>query len=411
MNTYFLLLVSLGLAISLMSFIPIYADKLKISHVIPMLFFGMLLYLFKAPLPWPDPLWNFQSAKIITEIIVIISLMVAGLKVGTRFTFKHWKIPFRLVSVTMLLSMVSVYLIAFYWLNLNGAVSLLLASVLAPTDPVLASELQLENHQNINKEKETSLRFALTGEAGINDGLAFPFVYVAILWSQSSHFQNLDFVKILSYYFMYKIIVGILIGGCLGLLISYILSKHTKHQQKQITNGFLALALTFFSYGLAELASSYGFLSVFATGVALQYFERHAHTKPKSSLLNFIESTEKLTSLLWIIFFGGAIVSGILSYTDWKGILFSLVFVLLVRPLTGMLALLKTKLQWKKRLAISFFGIKGIGSFFYLSFAIINGHFKGYESLFGIVSYTVLFSIIIHGMFSIRAVAYFNKKM
>ncbi len=407
---YFALLLSLGLVVAMMAFIPIYAEKLKISHVIPMLFLGAVLYLFNAPLPWPDPLWNFKSAKIITEIIVIISLMVAGLKVGTRYDWKHWRTPFRLVGITMTLSMVAVFLIAHYILNLNGAVSLLLASVLAPTDPVLASELQLENHQKNQDKKDTGLRFALTGEAGINDGLAFPFVYVAILWSESAGFSDLDFTNIISYYFLYKIVVGVLIGAVLGLAVSYLLSSHRKKQQQRITNGFLALALTFVSYGLAELASTYGFLAVFATGVGLQYFDRQAHTKPSSALLNFVENTEKLTSLLWIVFFGGAVVSGILSYTDWKGILFSLVFVLLIRPLTGYLAMLKTTYSWKKRLAISFFGIKGIGSVFYLSFALLNGAFEGYEVLFGIVSYTILFSVLIHGLFSVRAISYFYNE-
>lgn len=407
---YFLLLLCLGLVVALTAFIPIYAKKLKISHVIPMLFLGAVLYMLNAPLPWPDPLWNFEIAKIITEIIVIISLMVAGLKVGTRYDWKHWRVPFRLVGITMTLSMVAVFVITHYMLKLNGAVSLLLASVLAPTDPVLASELQLEHHQKNQKEKDTGLRFALTGEAGINDGLAFPFVYVAILWSESAGFLDLDFTHILSYYFLYKIVVGVIIGGALGLAVSYLLSTYNYNKQKRITNGFLALALTFLSYGLAELASSYGFLAVFATGVGLQYFERHAHTKPSSPLLNFIENTEKLTSLLWTVFFGGAVVSGILSYTDWEGIVFSLVFVLLIRPVTGYLALLNTRYPWKKRLAISFFGIKGIGSVFYLSFALLNGAFEGYEALFGIVSYTILFSILIHGFFSVRAISYFYDR-
>lgn len=406
---YFLLLLSLGFVVALMAFVPIYARKLQISQVIPMLMLGALLYLMNAPLPWPDPLWNFETAKIITEIIVIISLMVAGLKVGTGYVWKYWNVPFRLVSVTMLLSMAAVFCIAYFILNLNGAVSLLLAAVLAPTDPVLASELQLENYQYSKSEKDTGIRFALTGEAGINDGLAFPFVYVAILWSQVGSFGDMDFAKIITYYFLYKIIVGVIIGGAIGVLVSYILSRYKENNQRKITNGFLALALTFLSYGIAELASTYGFLAVFATGVGLQFFKRHTHEQADSHLINFIENTEKLTSLLWTVFFGGAIVSGILSYTDWKGILFSLVFVLLIRPVTGIFALFNTQCNWKKRMAVAFFGIKGIGSFFYLSFALIKGEFTGYDSLFGIVSYTILFSIVIHGILSIRVVNYFQK--
>tara|TARA_R110002049_G_scaffold242357_1_gene416168 strand:+ start:14334 stop:15563 length:1230 start_codon:yes stop_codon:yes gene_type:complete len=409
MNAYFYGLMSLGLAIGLMSFIPIYTNKLKISHVIPLLVFGMLLYFANVPFPWPNPLWPLETGKIIAEIIVIISLMVAGLKVGTNYKLSHWKIPFRLISITMILSMIVVFLISFYILNLNAPVSLLLAAVLSPTDPVLASELQLEDHQNI-ENKDTGIRFVLTSEAGINDGLAFPFIFFAIIWSKADNFMAIDFTELIGFYFIYKIIIGILVGAIIGLSTSYLLQKFKVKKLKQITNGFLALALTLFSYGVAELAQSYGFLAVFATGITIQYFDRGSKEANKSSLLNFIEETEKLLSLLWTIFFGGAVVSGILSYADWRGIAFSLVFVLLIRPITGMAALFKTRYGLEKRLAISFFGIKGIGSFFYLTFALLNGQFTGYESLFGIVSYVVLFSIIIHGLFSIRAIEYFKLK-
>ena len=399
---------SLGLAIALMSFIPIYANKLRISHVIPLLLIGMLMYAIDVPFTWPVPLWPLNTIKIISEIIVIISLMVAGLKVGTNYKLSHWKIPLRLISITMMLSMLLVFLFSFYMLDLNAPVSLLLAAVLSPTDPVLASKLQLEDHQNIDN-KDTGLRFVLTSEAGINDGLAFPFVFFAIVWSKAENFMAIDFANLIGFYFIYKIIVGTLIGVAIGFSTSYLLQKFKNLQLEQITNGFLALALTLFSYGVAELAQSYGFLAVFATGITVQYFKRPSNETGKSSLLNFIEETEKLLSLLWTIFFGGAVVSGILSYTDWKGIVFSFVFVLLIRPLTGMLALIKTRYALEKRFAISFFGIKGIGSFFYLSFALLNGEFTGYESLFGIVSYVVLFSIIIHGLFSIRVIEYFNE--
>ncbi len=410
LSPYLIALTFMGLSLSLMTFIQVYSARIKISYTIPLLLLGAVLFLAGVPLPWPDPLWNFDTAKIISEIIVVVSLMTAGLKIGTHYDWKHWKRPLSLVIITMPLFMVGIYLIAYYLLQLNGPVSLLLAAVLAPTDPVLASEVQLEEEQTMNK-KNTGLRYILTAEAGINDGVAFPFVFLAILWSKTTDFQSIDFMEYVWYYLLFKIIGGVLIGTLIGLVYSKWIYVHDKKDKNLILKGFLALALTFFAYGMGELCHTYGFLSVFATGLSLQYFKttsEEAENKNRN-ILTFVEETEKLLVTMWTIFFGGAILSGILTYTGWKGILASLFIVLILRPLLGYLGIWITDIRQKKKWAISFFGIKGIGSFFYLSFALIEGDFKEYDQLFGILSYVVLFSILIHGFTSIRMVEYFRN--
>jgi NhaP-type Na+/H+ or K+/H+ antiporter len=409
-SSYIIAFTFLGLSLSLMTFIQVYAKKAKITYIIPLLILGAILFLAGVPLPWPDPLWEFEAAKIITEVIVIISLMTAGLKIGTHYDWKHWKKPFSLVMITMPLFMMGIYLIAYYLLGLNGPVSLLLAAVLAPTDPVLASEIQLESEQSM-KEKNTGLRYILTAEAGINDGIAFPFVFLAILWSKAGSFENIDFFEYVWYYLAYKIIAGILIGALIGLVYSKLIYSHNEENKKLILKGFLALVLTFLAYGAGEMIHSYGFLSVFAAGLSLQYFRIEDDEEKKNSrnILIFVEETEKLLVTLWTIFFGGALLSGILSYTDWKGILASLFIVLILRPLLGYFGLLQFDICRKKKWAIGFFGIKGIGSIFYLSYALIDGDFKEYDQLFGIVSYVILFSIVIHGLTSIRVIEYFKN--
>ncbi|RDK85463.1 cation:proton antiporter [Marinirhabdus gelatinilytica] len=408
-SDYFLALAYVGFAISLMAFIPIYTKKIKITYIIPLLVMGAVIYWLEAPLPWPDPLWEFNFGKIVTEVIVIISLMTAGLKVGTNYTWGHWKKPLSLIVITMPLFMVAVFCLAHFVLGLHGAASLLLAAVLAPTDPVLASELQLEEHQDLD-EKNTGLRYTLTAEAGINDGLAFPFVFLAILLSESGSLAEIDWWHFAWYYVLFKIVVGLMVGAVIGFIYSYAVSFHTDREKKYILKGFIALALTFFSYGLAEGFGTYGFLSVFATGVFMQYY-RPADTDKNinTTMVHFIEETEKLLVALWTIFFGGAVMSGILSFTDWRGMLVALAIVVVVRPLFGYLAMATTNFSTAKKWAIGFFGIKGIGSFFYLSFALMHGTFEGYRELFGIVSYVVLFSIVIHGLTSLRVIDYFKR--
>jgi NhaP-type Na+/H+ or K+/H+ antiporter len=409
-SQYLLAFTFLGLSLALMIFIQVYSKRINISYIIPLLVLGAVLYLAGVPLPWPDPLWNFENAKIITEVIVIVSLMTAGLKIGTHYDWQHWKNPLSLVVVTMPLYMIVIFLLAFYLLGLNGPVSLLLAAVLAPTDPVLASEIQLESTQSM-KQKNTGLRYILTAEAGINDGVAFPFVFLAILWSKAGDFASIDFVEFGWYYLLFKIIGGCLIGAFVGWVFSKWIYAHAKKQRTLILKGFLALVLTFFSYGIAEIAHTYGFLSVFMTGVFLQYSKAKTNKNGSDdrNILVFVEETEKLLVTMWTIFFGGAILSGILNYTDWRGVMLSLLVVLVARPLLGYLAVWRMKASEKKKWAIGFYGIKGIGSFFYLSFALVEGSFENYNEIIGIVSYIVMFSILIHGFSSISVVKYFER--
>lgn len=407
---YIIAFAFLGFAATLIAFMPIYTKKLKITYIIPLLLLGMILYLAGAPLPWPNPIWAFESGKIIAEVIVIISLMTAGLKIGTTYTWKDWKKPLSLIVITMPLCMIATFLLSYFVLGLNGPVSLLLAAVLAPTDPVLASDIQLEEHQD-EKKRNTGLRYTLTGEAGINDGVAFPFVFLAILWSQSGSFGAIDLGHFVWFYVIYKLAIGALIGAVIGFLYSFFIHRHDSDNTSKILGGFIAVALTFFSYGIGEVAHGYGFISVFITGIFIQYYQANrAADRVESQMLEFVEETEKMLVVLWAIFFGGSLLSGILLYTDLKGIVFSLVIVIVLRPIFGYLAMLTTNFSTAKKWAISFFGVRGIGSFFYLSFALLHGDFKEYNQLFGIVSYVVLFSIVIHGFTSLRVIEYFNRQ-
>ena len=395
-----------------MAYLPIASRKLKVGYTIPLLILGALLFYLNIPLPWPDPTWPAKETKIFTELIVIISLMTAGLKIGLIYNLKDWKRPLLLILITMPLFMVAIFLFTYHVLHLSGPLSLLLAAVLAPTDPVLASELQLNDHNEI-KGKKAGLRFTLTAEAGINDGLAFPFVFLAILWSQSDSFAHIDILEWISFYVIYKIFMGLLVGIIIGYLFSLSLKYFKKNHKKNILNGFTGLALTLFSYGICELLQGYGFIAVFLCGLFAQYNnsnETSPHSHPSNTIIHFVEEIEKLLMVLWTIFFGGSIVAGILNFTDWRGILFSLSLVLFWRPLFGYLAMLFTSLKNKKKFAIGFFGIRGLGSVFYLSYAVAEGAFENYEVLYGIIAYTILFSVIFHGLTSHHVISFFLKK-
>ncbi|WP_394370260.1 cation:proton antiporter [Zobellia russellii] len=402
-----------------MAFLPLVLSRIKVSFTVPLLLIGFLTYYLGVPVNWPEPIWGNKQVTIITEIIVIISLMGAGLKLGMRYSPRHWKNTLRLILITMPLYISFLFLICHYFLGFDGASSLLIAAVCAPTDPVLAAELQLKKDEMYDK-KNTGMRYLLTSEAGLNDGMAFPFVFLAILWSQSTSFQNIDLTYWFGYYMAFKIIGGVLIGSLLGFVFSYLIRNLKSIHKNKVLSGFVGIGLAFFSFSLAELLSTYGFLSTFFTGLFAQY---HFHKKlkqteqtdninsdeDKQEILLFNEKIEEFLIMVWTILFGGFIASGILNFATWQGIVIALVTIIVIRPLTGRIALMGTPFTEPKKWAVSSFGIKGVGSFFYLAFALHEGNFIATNEIYAFVSYVVMFSILIHGITGPSVISYFKK--
>jgi len=405
MKSYFIVLLIIGLTTLLASFLPILLKKFKISFTIPLLFLGAILYYLNAPLPWPDPTWQIDLTLRFSEMVVIISLMVAGLKIGLNYSWKEWKNPLKLLGITMPLFMAFVFVVSYYILDFSGALALLLAAVLAPTDPALASEIQLNKKQS-GSSKNVGAQYNLTAEAGLNDGLAFPFVYLAILWSKSDGLTSDVWTEWLSFYVLYKVAIGILVGIAIGFLYSYITTKLSEGKERTIHQAFVALSLTLISYGLAELIDSFGFLSVFFAGLFAHYHQHKEDKKnPSDPSLSFITNVEKFMIVFWMLFFGGSIMAGILNFVTLEILIFSVCCVFIVRPILGYVAQFNSKLSKKKRMVISFFGIRGIGSVFYLTYAIKNGQFENTDQLFSIVALVILISILLHGFTAKRLMA------
>ncbi|NNE32811.1 MAG: sodium:proton antiporter [Winogradskyella sp.] len=405
MKSYFIVLLIIGLTTLFASFLPILLKKFKISFTIPLLFLGAILYYLKAPIPWPDPTWEINLTLRFSEMVVIISLMVAGLKIGLNYSWKEWKNPLQLLTITMPLFMVIVFVISYYVFDFSGAMALLLAAVLAPTDPALASEIQL-NKKQTESSKNLGAQYNLTAEAGLNDGLAFPFVFLAILWSKNERLDAEVWTEWLSYYVLYKVAFGVLIGVIIGYLYSYVTTKLSDWKERKIHQAFVALSLTLIAYGLAEVINSYGFLSVFFAGLFAHYHQHQEGKKNQSDpSLSFITNVEKFLIVFWMLFFGGSIMAGILSFATLEIVLFCLCLVFIVRPVTGYISQFNSKLSKKKKMVISFFGIRGIGSVFYLTYAIKHGAFENTDQLFSIVALVILISILLHGFTAKRSIA------
>ncbi len=390
---YIFILTIIGIAALGMAWMPSIAKRTYVSYSVIYVLAGIVLYAVFDQLPFPHPDQQPWFIIHITELVVIVSLMGGGLKIDQPFSWRTWAVPFRLVTITMVMSIVAVSLLSHYFLGLNWAASILLGAVLAPTDPVLASDVQvgppLEKTRN-------NVRFSLTAEAGMNDGMAFPFTWLAII-AATTGLTASSIGEWLARDLLYKIIAGVACGYLLGRLLAYLVFYlPEKNKSVLVRDGFVAVAATLVVYGITELLMGYGFVAVFVSAITLRNYE--LDHKYHRKLHDFTDQIERMLVAIVLLLFGGSVVHGIIAGLDRYMVIFALMFVLLVRPILGMLSLLGTRLHVKEKFAISFFGIRGIGSFYYLAFALEQANFTGKKELWAIVSFIVLLSIIIHGV-------------
>jgi NhaP-type Na+/H+ or K+/H+ antiporter len=406
MDKYLLLLTVIGFAAFGMAWMPAISKYIRVSYSIIYVAIGAILYLlFPNALPDPNPIHSQYTTLHLSEIVVIISLMGTGIKIDQVFSVKKWKAPLRLISIAMILCIAATAVLGIYYLHIGVASALLLGAVLAPTDPVLASDVQV-GPPNDGKISET--KFTLTAEGGLNDGMAFPFIWLAVLLATTG-LDGEALVHWLVWDVAYKIIAGIIIGLIMGKIAGYIVFEVSKkYHFLETRDGFLAIALTFIVYGITELASGYGFIAVFISAITLRHYEKHHDYH--NDLHDFTDQAERLLIAILLIFFGGALVKGILAPLTVSMALFSVLFLFVVRPLAAYLSLLGVDLHQKKKIVASFFGIRGMGSIFYLAFAFSQAPFIHKEEIWATVAFTILISIFIHGLTANPVMQYLRKR-
>ncbi len=362
----------------------------------PMVFVaaGMAAFALFPDLPDPDPIRYPSFAVHLTELCVIVSLMGAGLAINRKFSWRTWSTTWRLLAITMPLSVIGVGLLGWWVLGLGAASAVLLAAALAPTDPVLAGEVQVSEPVTEERDDDEA-RFAITSEAGLNDGLAFPFTYAAIAISVSGFAPG----GWLGEWLLVDVLWRLSVGMAAGLAVGWCLRQLFFSRRFGFANhadGFVALGATFLAYGAAEVAEGYGFLAVFVCACTIRAAE-HAHGL-HAVLHTFVEQVERLLTVVVLILLGGAVARGVLDTIIPSDVVFAAVLLLIIRPIAGWVALTPGKTGPRERGVIAFFGVRGVGSLFYVAYALQNGEFPGAERLWAIACLVVLGSILIHGV-------------
>lgn len=406
MDSYILVASLFGVVVLFTAWLPMIIKELPLSLPIFCVALGIGIFSIPGTGARPDPFEHPVIAERFAELVVIIALMGAGLKLNRPVGWRSWMITWRLLGITMPLSIAGIGLLASGVLGLPAASALLLAALLAPTDPVLAADIQVGPPSS---GEDDEVRFSLTSEAGLNDGLAFPFTNAAIVMAIAGpplvggwtwDWLSVDVV--------WKLAVGVGGGWLIGKGLGYATFRLPNRARLSRTgDGFVALGVTYLSYGLVELAHGYGFVAVFVTALALRHEERtHSYHE---KLHEFTEQIERLLMMLLLFVFGGAIAGGLLASLSWPAVLFALLCLFVVRPAAGMIGLIGTGRPVHERAIISFFGIRGVGSFYYLAYALNRAAFDESELLWAVTGFIVLASIIVHGVTVTPVMRYFDR--
>lgn len=395
MDTFIVTLSVLGVVVLLTAWLPLVLKRLPLSLPILCLIIGMLLAWSPYPLlPSFNPLENRAFTERMTEVVVIIALMGAGLKIDRPIGLTRWRTTWRLLSIAMPLTIVAVMGLGYYILDLDMASALLLGAALAPTDPVLASDIQVGPPKT---GEEDEVRFALTSEAGLNDGLAFPFVYLAIAIAVSvkdgtAIFEDWALVDVI-----WRLGTAIAGGWGAGKLFGMLSFRLRGKSLAKTKDGFVALGMTFFIYGVTQMIHGYGFVAVFVAAVAFRSVEREHDFHEQ--LHDFAEQIERLLMMVLLVFLGSIVATGtILGALDGRAILVAVITLALVRPLSGWLCLLGTGFPAGEKLVISVFGIRGLGTIYYLAYATGQAAFDDANTLWATGLLIVLISIVVHGI-------------
>jgi len=403
-DPYILALTGAGLLIALVAWLPLALRRLPLSLPIVCIVIGMIIFstirVGFSPLPSVHP----YLTERLTEFVVIIALMGAGLKIDRVFSVKGWGTTWRLLLITMPLSILAIVGVGIWVLGLGGIAALLLAASLAPTDPVLAADVQVAGPK---EGGEDTVRFALTSEAGLNDGFAFPFVHLAIVISLAASTGGDWFTQWLTYNVLWETAAGLVCGWLVGRVFGWLTFRMPGDTLAKTGDGLIAIAATFVSYGVSELIHCYGFFAVFVTALTLR--SAHRDHEFQRDMHDITEQVERIAMMVLLLAFGGALVSGLLARIGWIEIGAALLILFVVRPVTGLIGMIGTKATRREKLIIAFFGIRGVGSFYYLAYGLNHGQFGDADQLWTILSLVVTISVVLHGLTVTPVMRWFDR--
>ncbi|CAH2789351.1 MAG: NhaP-type Na+/H+ and K+/H+ antiporters [uncultured Caballeronia sp.] len=406
--------------------------RLPISTAMCYLAIGFVLGPGAAHLLTLDLAADATALRRITEVAMLVSLFAIGLRLRVPPTDRIWILPVRLGLVAMVLTIAALTLFAAYALGLTWGPALLLAAMLAPTDPVLAHDVQVETPGDIDL-----LRFSLTGEGGLNDGIALPFALlgIAVCRFETTPTEALhwNFALQAAWGIAGALASGWLLGALSVRLVAYL---RTHHGEALGPEGFYALGLIALSYGVAELLHTYAFLAVFAAGLAMRRVEqktsggksarqavgkidaddvgaaadpRRAHAFMAERVHGFTIELERIAEVAIMLIVGAVLATMWRDLFTWRAAALIGALFLVLRPTAVEMSLTGSHAAPAQRRLMSWFGIRGVGSFYYLLYAIEHAPRDVAAPLVPLVIATITASVIVHGITATPLMARYQR--
>ncbi len=375
--------------------------RLPLTGAMVYLALGWLLGPSMADVLRPDPLAHAALLERVAEVALLIALFAVGMQLGVPVGDRRWRLPLRLAFVSMAVMVAMVAVVGVWWLGLPLGAAILLGGILAPTDPVLASGVPSERGP-----RPDQLGFSLAGEGGLNDGAAFPFVMLG-LGLLGAHELGPALLRWWTVDLLWATLggaaIGAVLGAATGRLVVYLRSRHGEAVG---LDEFLGLGLMAMAYGVAQLCLASGFLAVFAAGLALQRVRErprpgaaaapsHA-SEMRDSVKGFNEQLESLAELAVVLVLGAMLAYAQPLPAVWW---FVPLVLAVLRPLSVAVSLPGEGLSMPQRAMVAWFGIRGIGSIFYLLLALRHGVPAAIgDTLISLTLWTVAVSIVVHGI-------------
>ena len=364
-----------------------------------------------------DAFKNVVLLERLTEVALLISLFTAGMKLELPLKDKRWRIPMQLATVSMLLTVATITAVGVWLLNLPLGAAVLLGAILAPTDPVLASDVQIADPSDRDR-----LRFGLTGEGGLNDGTAFPFVMLGLGLLGLHELGDLQW-RWWAVDVLWAVAGGLALGYIMGTGVGrVIIYMRTQRHEALGSDEFIALGLIALTYGLALLTLTYGFLAVFAAGLALRRIDdpvsvatqaakneagelsaqdqratgSHAPAHMMRQVERFNSQLESFAEVAIVLAVGVLLATVKFRF---EVLWFVPLLFLVIRPAAVAIGLLGTDAKPAQRRLMAWFGIRGIGSLYYLLYAISHGiKSELAQQLLSITLAVIVASVIAHGI-------------
>ncbi|HTI34159.1 MAG TPA: cation:proton antiporter [Miltoncostaea sp.] len=343
---------------------------------------------------WLDVVDDARVVERITELAVVVALFATGLRLDRPLTLRGWRTTILLLGVVMPISIAAVATFGVVAMGLSAGAAIVLGAALAPTDPVLAGDLGVGPP---GEEEEPETSFALTSEAGLNDGLAFPFVFLGLAVAEHGGASAVG--EWLAWDVVYAIAGGVAIGALGGWLIAEVATRLRERSLLAVElDGYAAVGAVLAIYGAAQVADTYGFLAAFVGGVAFRRRERdHEYTRGVHA---GGEVLERVFELGTILFLGSLITVHGLGVPGLSGWLLAPLLLLVIRPVGCALALRRTALDTRERRWVGWFGVRGVGSLYYAAAALESGVLPAGEAerVMWTAIVVVGVSIVVHGV-------------